>query len=174
MFETTLSTSWEVLVFDAPRYTKTLDRIIGQIIRESARQWLRSMLTSGIPVETGMAKAALVPLGRFLNNVGGLSIAPTRKSYYSKLEGGRQTIGFGEQKQDFKIRDDKSNPLSFLYEFEWSTTIAHFYLEQFYNGTAQSPQVSIIAADNAFERHMFNALEKRLPGLDDFIRWGKK
>lgn len=143
---------------------------MGQIVREAAREWLRTMLEQGVaPVETGMAKAALVPVGRILRNVGGLGISPTRKPYFSKLEGGTQDIGFGESKTSVTIRDDKSNPLTFVYEFEWTTEVLHYWLRQYYNGPAIPGEDALPQAEDAFLQHVNATLARRLPHFADFI-----
>lgn len=162
----------DFLEFDQVKFTKTLDRTLGQIIREAAREWLREMLSLGIPVETGMAKATLVPLGRFLNNVGGLQINPTRKPYYSKLEGSIQSVenGMSEGAQDFHIRDDHSDPLSFVYEFEWSTTILHYWLAEFYNGKAIVGEGAVKIAEYKMRKYIASSVKKRLPTLAKYIR----
>ena len=160
-----------LLNLDLPRYNKTLDRVMGQIVREAAREWLRTILEKNIPVETGMAKAALVPVGRFLNRVGGLDISPTRQPYKSKLEGGTVSIAFGIAKSSFVLDDDKSTPLSFVYNFEWSTSVLHYWLQQFYKqgtpGEAHLPD-----AEEAFHAYVAEAIERRIPHYADFILEG--
>lgn len=157
---------------DYDRVTKTLDRTMGQIIREAAREWLRTILINGVPVETGMAKATFQPLGRFLSNVnvnGGLAISPTRKPYYSKLEGTTQDIASGNQKQEFYVHDDKSHPQRFIYEFYWATDVLHWFLERYYNGAAIPGEYSIEMANEAMEAYVVSALERRLPRLYEFL-----
>lgn len=148
-------------------YTKEMDRIIGQIFREAAREWLRAFLLEGVPVETGMAKAGLQPLGRFLRVA--VPISPKRKPYYSKLEGGRQSIGLGHDKSRFFLKDDRTNPLEFVHEFEWSSEILHYYLKEFYNGTSQAGEEAIVSAETAFIAHLEDALVRRLPKLEEYV-----
>ena len=155
---------------DSKRFTRTLDRVLGQIIREAARKWLRSILTKGVPVETGMAKGSLAPLGRFLKNVGGLGISPTRPPYSNKLDG-LHTVQRGEELSDFRIRDDKSNPLTFIYDFEWSTSVLHYYQKKYYKGKFLSGEESIPEANAVFDAFIVEALNRRLPNLVDYIRF---
>ena len=143
---------------------------MGQLFRESAREWLRAWLKLGIPVETGMAKASLVPLGRFLHGVGGLKIEPNRKPYYSKLERGVQSPELGEHKSYFDIQDDKSNPMRFVYLFEWYTETKHYFLSRYYKGQFVSGQAAITIAEQAFMNHFNSTLSRRLPKLDDFLK----
>lgn len=158
----------ELLNLDLPRYHKTLDRIMGQVIREAAREWLRAVIIN-VPVETGMAKATLIPLGRFLRNVGGLGINPSRKPYFSRLEGVTQEIDAGLVKQDFEIQDDKSSPLSFVYSFEWSTSVLHYWLAQYYKGNALPGEEAIEEGAIAFQEHLVSTIVNRLPHFADFI-----
>ena len=151
---------------DLTKYTKTLDRIMGQILRESARVWLRTIITGGVPVETGMAKATLVPLGRFLNNVGGLAINPSRRPYYSKLEGTVASPSAGEEKSEFNLKMDDG---TFIYEFSWSTEVLHYWLSQFYGGKATPGEELLDRADEAFYVNFFNTVGQRLPDVIEYI-----
>lgn len=157
-FESSLST----LHVPRERLTKTLDRILGQIIREAAREWLRALVVE-VPVQTGMAKGALQPLGRFLRVA--VPIRPIRKPYYSHLEGGEQTISFGAEKTEFVIKDDKSNGGSFIYEFSWSTDVLHYWLSQYYRGKALPGDIAIQKADDAFLQHVQSTIDRRLPAI---------
>lgn len=165
---------FDFLKMDLPRYHKTLDRIVGQIFRESIRDWLRVILEVGVPVETGMAKAALEPVGRFLNRVGGLQINPTRKPYYSKLEGGVQSPDLGREKSSFNVRDDKSHPLTFIYTFEWSTSVLHWYFAQFYNGARPAGEEILPEAAQKFDQVFAGRLQQRLPHFWNFIKLSQK
>lgn len=155
------------LKFDQKRMFTTWDKIMGQIVRAAAAKWLRAVLKSSIPVETGMAKAALQPLGRVVHVA--ISIRPSREPYYSKLEGGIQSPETGAEAMEFLIRDDKSNPLSFLYAFEWSTTILHYWTTKFYNGKATNGQAAIAAGDEAFKEHVRTTIKRRLPNAAQFL-----
>lgn len=154
------------LNFDEISYKKTLDKKLGVIIREAARLWLREIITH-IPVETGMAKATLQPLGRFLRVA--VDVRPKRKPYYSDLEGTVQFDGAGRLRQKFILTDDKSNPLNFIYEFEWSTSVLHYWLEEFYRGAALSGPEAIDAADSVFITYLRTEVNKRIPDLSEFV-----
>lgn len=136
------------------RLTKTLDTVLGEIIREAARRWLRKFILH-VPAETGMARGTLRPLGQFLRLA--VPIRPTRKPYYSKLEGGIQSIESGEAANDFTITDT-----NFVYEFQWSTSILHYYYSKFYNGSAPSgEEVRDDIAEPAFRNYINATLAKR-------------
>ena len=142
--------------------SRRTDRILGQTIREAARQWLRAWLAEGVPVETGMAKGTLRPLGRFLRV--SVSIKPVRKPYFSVLEGVVQKISSGEEKSEFQIRDDKSDPGSFIYEFHWATEVLHYMEREFYNGSAMVGRAVLHGpATDAFFAQIDKAIAKRLP-----------
>lgn len=162
--------TFNLLAFDQIRFHKTFDRTMSQILRESAREWLRSILKNGVPVETGMAKAAIEPLGRYLNKVSNLKITPTRAPYYTKLEGGVQSPEFGRQKSSFRLVDDKSNPLTFIYTFEWETNVLHWWLAEHYSGSPAGEEL-LQEAEEAFFDYMSDAIARRLPQYADFLRF---
>lgn len=163
------SQALKLLEFDQKRHTKTLDRIMGQCIREAAREWLRAwMRRNKPPVETGMARAALKPLGRFLRVA--VPISPTRKPYYSKLEGVMQEPASGEAASYHNIDDDRNHPGRFTeYRFEWATDIHHYYEAAFYRGIPGEEEIE--HAKNDFFNHLNWAIEHRVPKtLREFVK----
>lgn len=154
--------SFKSLNFDQVKLTKTLDRILGQIIREAAREWLRAILKSvpsrgGFPVWSGAAKSTLVPLGRFLNNVAGLNVSPVPKAP------DRRSLGLDSQ--SFTFTDDRNNGGSFEYSFEWSTDLLHYYINEFYGLIPSAPWHTQEAGQRAFEAYVLDALERRAPDI---------
>lgn len=142
---------------DVKRYTKTLDRIMGQIIREAAREWLRAILVSvpsrgGFPVETGAAKSTLQPLGRFLRVA--VPINPTKRANDHE-----HRWGAGQ----FEITSK-----NFEYEFRWSTDLLHYYLNEFFSisTVASSPWNTLEAGEAAFLTYVEDAIERRLPDIE--------
>lgn len=142
---------------------------MGQIFREGVRQWLRTFLILGIPVETGAAKAALAPIGRYLNRVAGLAINPKRKPYYSKLYDAVQSPSLGELLSTFSIKDDRSNPLGFVYEFNWSTELIHWFQADHYNGKFEPGEDILPVAEDELEQYVLAKIDERLPDISDFI-----
>lgn len=148
-----------ILNLDVKKYTKTLDRVMGQIIREAAREWLRAILVSvpsrgGFPVETGAAKSTLQPLGRFLRVAVPISpTKPVRANDYEHRWGA----------SDFSITSK-----NFEYEFSWSTDLLHYYLNEFFSisTVASSPWHSLEAGEAAFLSYVEEALERRLPNIE--------
>lgn len=163
------SGSLPLLDLSEVRYTATLNKIMGQILRESARVWLRSML-SQVPEETSMAKAALTPVAEYLENVASASLNPTRNPYYSKTEDGIQSPQLGFAKTFFRITDDSTNGTTLVFSFEWDTATIHYWREGFYQGPAPSGPELLERANAEFERHAQQAINKRLPRVRDFIR----
>lgn len=148
--------------FEDRRMLKTFDKIFSEIFRAALAKWLRAVLSNNVPVQTGMAKAALRPIGRVLKVA--IPIKPTRKPYFSALEGGMQSIPFGTQKSTtFHIEDDESHPLRFIYVFEWQTDVLHFWLQKFYTGAHIPGEISIKIAEKAFDEHISIMVERRLP-----------
>lgn len=153
------------LTFNEINFTKTMNRVIGEVIRESARQWMRAILAH-IPVETGMARATMIPLGEYLNNVGGLAFGPKRQPYYSKLEQGIQDMGFGIEKTSFTLIDDAPD---FRYYFEWSTNVKHYWISEFYKGNYKPGELALLEGEEAFFAHFNTTIIRRLPKLEDFL-----
>lgn len=150
----------QLLSLPLKRYTKTMDRELGKIIREAAREWLRAVIKAvpsrgGFPVLTGMAKSTLKPLSRFLRvAIGSTSPQPGFKSRESD----------GEKLSRFKITDDKSNPGSFVYEFEWSNEVLHYYLNEYYeiSTVSSSPWFTEAQGESAFLQYVEQALNDRM------------
>ena len=65
-----------IVNLDLDKYNKALRKELGIVLHNGAKIWLREWIKLGIPVETGMAKAALQPLGKFLRVA--VDIRPTR------------------------------------------------------------------------------------------------
>lgn len=156
------TSNFDLIELDVKRYTKTLDRVLGQIIRESAREWLRAVLKSvpargGFPVLTGAAKSTLVPLGRFVRVA--VSVSPT--------EGDRRSLGVASQ--HFKIVDNTNNSGTFLYSFEWSTSLLHYYINEFYGYIPYAPWNTVEAGETAFKAYIEKAMNTRLPEIADYI-----
>jgi hypothetical protein len=154
-------TSLPLINIDVKRYTKTLDRTMGQIIRESAREWLRAILVSvagDFPVWSGAAKSTLIPLGRFLGQVKGLEANPVQKAPDRR--------DLGENSQDFYISSKDFN-----YEFFWSTSLLHYYTNEFYHVPIPhiSPWHTLDAGEDAWLKYVEDALNRRLPNLSNFI-----
>lgn len=140
------------------RHTRTLDRILGQTIREAARQWLRTIVPL-VPVETGMAKATLQPLGELLRVA--VPVSPVRKPYYSKLEKGFQSPGTGRLKgKEFELQST-----DFQYSFIWSTKVLHYWLSQYYRGNAIPGEEAIQLGEQAFLQKVQQNLETRIPKI---------
>lgn len=165
------------LTFDAKRMKRTFDKLMGRTIREGARRWLRAWLEEGVPVETGMALGALQPLGRFLrvslsNNAYGTS--PTRKPYYNTTEGVMSTPEAGARGSHFRLQDDSNNHGSFIYEFEWSTEVLHYYLSQFYRGQATPGENAILQAEQAMIEYVEDRIRTNFPDLNDYLSFATK
>ncbi len=159
------------ILFDEKLVIRTLDRVMGQIIREAAREWLRAVLKSingDFPVLTGAAKSTLVPLGRFLKQVPGLSVTPVDDGRHPF----RDRRAEGEASQEFNItqvpREGRSNSDG-IYEFHWSNDIYHYYVNEFRDIIKSAPWHTLEAGEQAFLAYVEEALERRLPDVADFI-----
>lgn len=166
--------------FDQVAYTKTLDRIMGQIIREAARNWLRAVLTSvpereGFPVLTGAAKSTLSPLGRMLRvAVPVIPVARPSRQYFDKRRGKTYTRksettivdrrAEGQASQQFLLISNNFN-----YTFEWSTDLLHYFINEYFGRIPFAPWHTLEKGARAFADYANNAILTRLPNLAGFI-----
>jgi hypothetical protein len=125
-----------------------------------------------VPVETGMAKSALAPLGAFLRVA--VPINPTRKPYIKRKPptyGGKPiSMPQGRYRSKFLIIDDKTAPGTYQYAFEWSTTVLHYYMSEYYKGRAIPGEFAIHDANMAFWVHFEAQIVKAMPDIQKFIK----
>jgi hypothetical protein len=163
--------AFDLYKFDAEGLSKTLEKRLGQILRQSAREWLRTMIVY-VPVETGMAKSALAPLGAFLRVA--VPIEPIRKPYIKRKPptyGGKPiSMPQGRYRSKFTIIDDKTAPGTYQYVFEWSTTVLHYYLAHYYKGYGLPGEFAIHEANMAFWTHFETQIVRAMPDIQKFIR----
>ncbi|MBF84042.1 MAG: hypothetical protein CL489_06140 [Acidobacteria bacterium] len=115
-----------------------------------------------------MARATLIPLGEYLNNVGGLSFSATRRPYYSKLEGGVQSIDLGIDYTEFEIDDDA---LDGTLKLIWNPHTIHYWVAGYYKGNATPGPELLDNAESVFEEAFQTRMDKRLPAaLDELIK----
>lgn len=162
----------DLLSFDLKSYTKTLERNVGQVFRQAIREWTKTFFVNGaVPVETGMAKASFVPLGRFLNNVGNMTVNPVREPYYSHTEEGIQSIHLGESKQIFRIVDDRSAPGKYEFIFEWDTSTIHWFEPDHYDGKFMNGKQIVELAEQNFDNYFDLTILQRVPEVSPYIEW---
>lgn len=144
------------LNFDRKKFSKTLNKRVGGTFREALRSYFRALLSTKIPVETGMAKAAVVSVIQELGRVAGTEIQPTREPYFSKLEGVEQNIENGIKAATHELVDDKNNSESFIFYLTWDPGVLHFWTAEYYNGS-QSGEAREKAASEAFLKYIRNS-----------------
>lgn len=130
---------------------------INEVLRASISQFLRSILTNNVPVETGMAKAALRPIARFLRQE--VVIQATRLPYHSSLYGTIQTQEAGESRSHFAVFTGEGG----VYGFEWDLQVIHYYVARFYNGRHVPGNSLIKAALDDFEEVFNREIRSRMP-----------
>lgn len=144
-----------------PNISKRTDVILGGIIRQAAREWLRAVLKSvpargGFPVVTGGAISTLKPLGRLLR----VAVNNTpRPDTHGRFRGDRRALG--ENSQQFEI--DASGP---EYAFSWSTDLLHYYINEFYGFVPNAPWDTMSAGRDAFIAYVDKALKTRIPNIE--------
>lgn len=157
-----------ILDFDEVSFTRTLDRVLGQIIREAARHWLRAVLRSvpergGFPVLTGAAKSTLVPLGRVLRVA--VPVNPEPRAGRNNIVDRRSE---GESSQSFTLESK-----NFEYSFEWSNDILHYFLNETFPmlQVQYTPWESLERGNEAFVAFLDEAIARRLPKVADYIEF---
>jgi hypothetical protein len=160
-----ITQGFRLINFDSKSITKRIDRICGEIIRESAREWLRAVLKSvpargGFPVWSGAAKSTLAPLGRFLR----VALGST-----SPVSGAPNRTDLGEASQKFVIIDDATRGVNYDYVFEWSTDLLHYYINEFYGYIPFAPWQTTDAGHFAFVRNVQASFDRRLPNIGEFF-----
>ncbi len=118
-----------------------------------------------------MARSSFHELARILGrNIG--ATTPTREPYFSKLEGGIQSIGLGLEKTVVEIIDDKTNKKGLIYLFRWQTDTIHFFEASHYKGFPPG-EVILVKADAAMDTFIIKELETKIPNIDDFMKFKK-
>lgn len=157
------------LLLDKVNYTKTLNRVMGQIIRESTREGLRYIIEQ-VPVETGDARSTLVPIAEYLNNVRGLIFAPQRDPYFNYAEQEVISPAAGMARQSFDIIDD--NLGEFYYEVSWSPNTVHYWTVGFYKGQATPGWELLREFEIIVPRETGRRLRTRLPNIAEYLFYG--
>lgn len=152
---------------DLDTFKKTLDKDMGIILRNAIREWLRVVITSvrrapytvggdSFPVQTGAAKAALKPVARIVRMALSLGHAPKRPNETSK----------GEASARLEVRDDKSDPFTFIYRFSWGSDLVQWVINESnamgYRYGSRTPWNAIKKADKAFEDTVRKQVRERL------------
>lgn len=147
------------LTFDRAGYTKTLNRTMGQIIRQGARLWLETVAPL-VPIQTGMARASLIPLADYLHV--SLEVDP--------LQGFKSRVELGiDAGQGFVLIDD--NMSTWRYSFAWKTEVLHYLLNDVYGTPTviSSPWNSVEHGDEVMWDYLYNEIPRRLPKMAKFI-----
>jgi hypothetical protein len=155
-----LSGGFDFIGFDQVEYTRRIEIVMGQIIREAARDWIRAIIKSvpsrnGFPVLTGAARSTLVPLGRFLRNVP-VTVNPVPGQPDRRKE--------GEDSSSFKIVTSETE-----YLFEWSTTLDHYRINDQYPVIKSAPWHTMDAGADAFVESANRKMRERLPHIADYV-----
>lgn len=154
--------------FDGVKFTKKLDKEMGIILRGAIKVWIKTILhtvkraphTVGdtFPIQTGAAKASIRPIARYVRVAIPIRPAPKRPNLISK----------GEASSSFNVQDDKTNPKSFEYRFNWSTDLEHFLLNEFNKMPqvrSETPWKVTVAARKAVQIYIRQEVKKRLRGI---------
>lgn len=165
----------DVPKFELSRYSKSLHKAISEILRKAATEWLRFLITH-VPVETGMAKAALQPLANYLKTVHfDIRSEAWRSPYRSKRKpplGYLVSIEEGIRKTDHYVKDDKRARDDHIFSFFWSTKIVHFWVEEYYHTRFDRPagEELLAEAKKIFVAEMNTRLQTELPKYARFLK----
>jgi hypothetical protein len=111
--------------FNAKKASKTLHDEISASFREAIREFYRAAFAA-VPVDTGMARGSLVPLGRLIRNVP-TTISPRRsrprEDYYPRGKTLKEGVSKGESA--FKII-----LVPGTYEFSYGIRVRHWKINE--------------------------------------------
>lgn len=130
------------------------------LLQDAAREFVRKSF-GHIPVDTGMARSTLVPLGRFLNVL--VRVAPKRRVLGKSPELGQLQSGF-----EFKI-------VKSVFSFEFNSKVFHHFLNDQFNikRVPSSPWNSILIGSLAFTKFIAENLINALPSIKFFVRFNR-
>ncbi len=171
-------------------FTKAQNKVLGTIIRQGARLWLKTLLTGirnapysmgdSFPIWSGMAKGSLQPLGRYLHM--SVPVAP-RPPYYSTsvskktyrtvrhLRRPPNNVAEGNTKQAFEIRDDANLSGTLRFSFNFENLVEYFGINDLEaNGKFPSTPWAILnEANDVMVAFVNSEIETRLPKLTDYL-----
>lgn len=152
----------KIIKFNERGYSNALQAAIDNVIKDAAREWLREVILH-VPVYTGMAKASLLPLGRFLNVAIPINPIATRK--YGDVATG-ELMGFFDFESDTQSRVSR---------FIFKTDVAHYLINEFTDGlgspplTHPTPWHSFAAGKSAFQKYLRANLKKQVPRVSQYL-----
>jgi len=151
------------------RWSQELAQGMARLAMEAARVWLATIINHSsktFPVQTGMAKASLRPLARYLGM--SVSITPTRKPYKG------HSIPLGEAlggKAPFHKAITGPGAMGLVaVTFEWPIEVEHFRWNDFFPHNygpdkLQTPWGFIQDANAAYEKYVLANWSKYVPQL---------
>jgi hypothetical protein len=154
-----------VPTLDVEKFKKDLDAHVTSLMHKAAREFVETAVKN-IPVDTGMAVGAMIPLGRF---VGATTQVAPKRPYRLETDYVR-THELGQVKSMFAFKS-----VNFIYEFVWRSWVFHHWLnEQFSIKTvSSSPWHSIplgLASALSYIRENFHEV---LPNVSTSLNWRK-
>lgn len=153
--------------FDKEKYLKQFESKMAVQNRNAARAWLRAALPH-IPVRTGMAKASLIPLARFLNV--GILVQPV--DFPSRVFEG---VASSDEPSSMFESNGKGE---FLFQF--TINVLHYLLNEFavygmgpylnpIDPTIQPPWESMEAGRLAYIAYVQSEVTRNVPRIREFI-----
>jgi hypothetical protein len=150
-----------------PGWSQELAQGMARLAMEAARVWLATIINHSsktFPVQTGMAKASLRPLARYLGM--SVSITPTRKPY----KGHSIPLGeaLGGSSPFHKAIPEAGGTVSV--SFDWPIGVDHFYWNDFFPHNygpdkLSTPWQFIKDANKAYEEYVVANWKKYVPIL---------
>lgn len=168
----------EILSFNTPsnKLTNALLESIRKVLLEGLVLFIEEA-AKNIPVDTGMAKASLLPLARALQRtrtpgaeLPEISPKPGKRKRYAL--GGFKSIARGESLAGPKLIDEiiKINKASGLINFDYASKVFHFNLNEFFplNSNDGKPWNSFKKGLRRLRAYLNQNLRRRVPNLLSF------
>lgn len=156
--------------FDGERWKAAFRENLFELVQGAARAWLEAVVSNAakkFPVQTGMAKSSLVPLGRFLGVP--VSVEPTRDPY----DGKSPSAGEAEGQSDgfFQVHSNQYGP--YAVDFMWESGVEHFELNELYNmnfgpNVLETPWEFLVDARAAFDDYLASNISNVIPNIKQY------
>lgn len=167
----------KAISFNEERYLRDTERRLAKLVKEAAREWLIAVLNAisgapytvgdSFPVQTGEAKASLLPVATILNRSGygvdvPLGTAP-----------GRENRAAQGRSQGYVKLGPSGN--RFDYVFEFRTSVLHFAWNEDnvapsrLNIQSSTPWYAFVAGSIAFENFISANASRIVPNINEYI-----
>ncbi len=149
------------------KYTKALDTIMRQQLKEAAKDWLRAVVER-TPVYSGESRGSLLPLAAYLNEE--INISPAANWLIRKQ--GPTSLGADVGESEGRYSFTSSN---YVYTFSFATDVPQYLINEFNVGLGSPPLInptpwlSLEAGEQALFEYLDRNILANFPKVSDFV-----